>query len=466
MSGEFGLVRPSRGPCACADKCKHNAPYRLVAVAFSTAGLMLAVMLLVATVGPALAASSPGSPELFYVLGIPIDLILFALTLLGVAVFHHQTLRVALTGLAAIVLYKLAFTGFKFGQGFAGLALHMQHEWVILANLFLLLMGFALLSRHFEESKVPDIMPAFLPDDWKGAFLLLVIVCVLSSFLDNIAAALIGGVMAREVFRGKVHIGYLAAIVAASNAGGAGSVVGDTTTTMMWIAGISPLVVVEAYVAVAIAIFIFGIPAAIQQHRYSPIMRDVPPGVHVEWSRVVIVFAILVTAILSNVIANLRFPAMLDQIPVIGLAVWAVVLITAPWKMPDWKVMPETFKGTVFLLALVTCASLMPVETLPAASWQTALGLGYVSAVFDNIPLTALALKQGGYDWGFLAYAVGFGGSMIWFGSSAGVALANMYPEARSVGLWLRHGWPIAIAYTVGYFFMLATIGWHADASH
>ena len=71
---------------------------------------------------------------------------------------------------------------------------------------------------------------------------------------------------------------------------------------------------------------------------------------------------------------------------------------------------------------------MMPVEKLPLASWQTALGLGFVSAVFDNIPLTALALRQGGYDWGFLAYAVGFGGSMIWFGSSAGVALANMYP--------------------------------------
>ena len=89
--------------------------------------------------------------------------------------------------------------------------------------------------------------------------------------------------------------------------------------------------------------------------------------------------------------------------------------------------MPETAKGTIFLLALVVCASMMPVEELPAPSWPTALGLGFVSAVFDNIPLTALALKQGGYDWGFLAYAVGFGGSMIWFGSSAGVALANMY---------------------------------------
>ena len=138
-------------------------------------------------------------------------------------------------------LYKLTFTGFKFGIGLAGLGLHMQHEWVILANLFLLLMGFALLSRHFEKSHIPEEMPAFLPDDWKGGFALLVVVFVLSSFLDNIAAALIGGTMARHVFRGKVHIGYLAAIVAASNAGGSGSVVGDTTTTMMWIDGVSPL---------------------------------------------------------------------------------------------------------------------------------------------------------------------------------------------------------------------------------
>ena len=43
--------------------------------------------------------------------GIPIDFILFGLTLLGVALFHHHTLRVALTGLAAIVIYKIAFTG-------------------------------------------------------------------------------------------------------------------------------------------------------------------------------------------------------------------------------------------------------------------------------------------------------------------------------------------------------------------
>ena len=422
--------------------------------------------LLVASALPALAAPASAAPEPLYLYGIPVDFILFGLTLLGVAVLHHHTLQVALTGLAAIVAYKLAFAGFKFGTGLAGLALHMQHEWVILANLFLLLMGFALLSRHFETSKLPDVVPAFLPDDWKGAFALLVIVCVLSSFLDNIAAALIGGVMAREVFKGRVHIGYLAAIVAASNAGGAGSVVGDTTTTMMWIAGVSPLSVLEAYVAVAVAIFIFGIPASIQQQRYSPIMKEAVAGVRVDWSRVAIVFAILIAAILANVVANLHYRELLDQLPVIGLAVWAALLVLALWRQPDWAVLPETLKGTIFLLALVTCASLMPVETLPAAAWQTALGLGFVSAVFDNIPLTALALKQGGYDWGFLAYAVGFGGSMIWFGSSAGVALSNLYPEAKSVWQWLKHGWHIAVAYVIGFAVMLAVIGWHPDAPH
>ncbi|MGA7311584.1 MAG: citrate transporter [Pseudolabrys sp.] len=404
--------------------------------------------------------------EPILVLGIPIDFILFGLTLFGVALFHHHTLAIALAGLAAITAYKLVFTGFKFGIGIAGLGQHIQHEWVILANLFLILMGFALLSRHFEKSGIPDEMPAFLPDDWKGGVALLVVVFVLSSFLDNIAAALIGGTVARHVFRGKVHIGYLAAIVAASNAGGAGSVVGDTTTTMMWIDGVSPLSVFEAYVAAGIALLIFAMPAAVLQQRFSPILKSAPRGLKIDWTRVIIVASILIVALLANVITNLKFPALIGVVPVLGLAVWAVIVLAIPLRTPDWDVMPETFKGTAFLLALVTAASMMPVERLPAASWQTTLGLGFVSAVFDNIPLTVLALKQGGYDWGYLAYAVGFGGSMVWFGSSAGVALANMYPEAKSVGLWLRHGWPVAVAYVIGFVVMLSLIGWHPDVGH
>jgi Na+/H+ antiporter NhaD/arsenite permease-like protein len=135
-----------------------------------------------------------------------------------------------------------------------------------------------------------------------------------------------------------------------------------------------------------------------------------------------------------------------------------------PLRKPAWSVLPEATKGTIFLLSLVTCASMMPVEKLPAASWQSAMTLGFVSAVFDNIPLTALALKQGGFDWGMLAYTVGFGGSMIWFGSSAGVAISNMYPEAKNAGRWLYHGWHVTLAYVLGFFVLLAVMGWEPTA--
>ena len=413
-------------------------------------------VLLVAVPGIAVAASEP--PALF---GIPVDFVLFALTLIGVAIFHHHTLRVALIGLATIAVYKIAFTGFKTGPGIAGFALHMQHEWVILTNLLCLLVGFALLSNHFEKSHAPDVLPRYLPDDWKGCFALLVVVFVLSGFLDNIAAALIGGTIAATVFRRKVHIGYLAAIVAASNAGGAGSVVGDTTTTMMWLDGVSPLAVLDAYVAAAAALVVFGIPAALQQQRYAPIVKHEQAHAPVDWVRIGIVAAILIIAIATNVTINLRFKHLADYFPFIGVSVWIVILLAAPLRRPEWGLVPEAFKGSIFLLALVTCASMMPVEKLPAASWQTAFGLGFISSVFDNIPLTALALKQGGYDWGMLAYAVGFGGSMIWFGSSAGVAVSNLYPDAKNVGRWLYHGWHVAIGYVIGFFVLLALLGWH-----
>jgi Na+/H+ antiporter NhaD/arsenite permease-like protein len=398
--------------------------------------------------------------------GVPMDFVLFGLTLAGVALFHRHVLWVALTGLAVITLYKVGFTGFKTGAGLPGLGRHLLHEWVILTNLLGLLLGFALLSNHFEKSKIPAILPRYLPDDWKGAFVLLAMIFVLSSFLDNIAAAIIGGTIAGVVFRGKVHIGYLAAIVAASNAGGSGSVVGDTTTTMMWIDGVSPLVVFEAYIAASVALVLFGIPAALQQHRYSPIVKEAKAGARVDWARVAIVVVILGAAIAANITINVHFPASADRFPFIGAAVWVAILVCAPLRQPDWKLLPDAFKGSIFLLSLITCASMMPVEKLPAASWHTALGLGFVSAVFDNIPLTALALKQGGYDWGFLAYTIGFGGSMIWFGSSAGVALSNLYPEAKSVGAWLRHGWHVAVAYVVGFFVLLLVLDWHPDAKH
>jgi Na+/H+ antiporter NhaD/arsenite permease-like protein len=395
------------------------------------------------------------------VLGVPFEFFLFAATLIGVAIFHHHTLRVALAGLAAIVLYKLGFTGFAQGPGLVGLGEHLVHEWVIVANLALLLTGFAILSRHFEQSSLPDLAPDLLPSGRMGGFLLLALVFVASGFLDNIASALIGATIARHTFRGKVHLAYLAAIVAASNAGGAGSVVGDTTTTMMWIAGHSPLDVLHAYVGAFACFLGFAAIAAHVQDRHQTILAHDLGGYRVDWARLLIVFFILASAIGANVVTNIVAPHVADLFPVIGVAVWVAIVIAALLRKTDWSVLPSASLGTLFLLSLVLCASFMPVKALPDPSWQTTLGLGFVSSFFDNIPLTALAINQGHYDWGVLAYSVGFGGSLVWFGSSAGVAVSNLFPEAKSVGSWIKAAWWLMPAFVFGYFVMIWLVGWN-----
>jgi Na+/H+ antiporter NhaD/arsenite permease-like protein len=388
-----------------------------------------------------------------------IEFIIFGLILLGVALLHKQTFWVAVTGLAVLLTFKLVFDpGFHLFEHFFGTTPIgdqlmdkdlRQGEWGIILNLLGLLLGFAILSKVFEESGVPDVLPKYLPNDWKGAFLLLVFICVLSSFLDNIAAALIGGTIALVVFKNKVHIGYIAAIVAASNAGGSGSVVGDTTTTMMWIDGVNPLNVIHAYVAAGVALLFFAWFASHQQDKYQRIQSDSAIGVKIDWVKILIVALILIGAIISN---------FLYDMPALG--VWIAIVIGAFLRPIPWKEVPGSIKGTIFLLCLVTCASMMPVEELPDASWVTALALGFLSSVFDNIPLTKLCLDQGHYDWGMLAYSVGFGGSMIWFGSSAGVAITNKFPEARNVGLWLKNGWHVAVAYVIGFFALYLLLGW------
>jgi Na+/H+ antiporter NhaD/arsenite permease-like protein len=365
---------------------------------------------------------------------------------------HGKHLQVALIGLASIVTYTALFTD-------VDLLAHTLHEAPLILNLLGLLVGFELMADHFQRSKLALKAPAVLPDDWKGPFMLLCLIFMLSIFLDNIAAAMIGGALAKVVFKGKVRVGYLAGIVAASNAGGAGSVIGDTTTTMMWIDGVNWLDVTHAFLPAIVALFVFGIPLSITQQRLQPIIKDEIPShgsdhAIVDYGRVFVTIAMLVGVVAGNILID--FPA---------AGLWVAILVTTIFRRPHWEHVPGAAKNAGFLLALVLCASLMPVETLPVASPSTVFALGFISAVFDNIPLTKLALVQGGYDWGWLAYSVGFGGSMMWFGSSAGVALAGDNPRMRDTRTFLKESWIIPVAYVVG-FASLFLLGWHPHAPH
>ena len=390
---------------------------------------------------------------------IRVEFIIFGFILSGVAVFHKQTFWVAVIGLIVLLTFKFIFDpGFHLLEHLSGtIPLNeqladkdlRQGEWGIILNLFGLLLGFAVLSKIFEDSGIPGLLPKYLPNDWKGPFLLLLFVFILSGFLDNIAAALIGGTIALVVFNRRVHIGYIVAIVAASNAGGAGSDDwrynnnndvdrwGQCTQGHSWL------------YCFHICFYNFCLVGSHQQDKLQKIQKDALANVKIDWKSIFVVCMILIGAVISNILYDM--PA---------LGVWISIIIGSFIIPVPWKEIPGAIKGTLFLLCLVMCASLMPVEELPDASWTNALALGFLSAVFDNIPLTKLCLEQGHYDWGMLAYSVGFGGSMIWFGSSAGVAITNKFSEARNVGKWVKNGWHVIIAYIVGFFALYLILGW------
>ena len=92
-----------------------------------------------------------------------IEFIIFGLILLGVALFHHQTFYVALTGLTVLLIFKLIFDpGFHLGEHLFGTTPFgeqlmnkdlRQGEWGIILNLLGLLLGFSVLSKIFEESR-------------------------------------------------------------------------------------------------------------------------------------------------------------------------------------------------------------------------------------------------------------------------------------------------------------------------
>jgi Na+/H+ antiporter NhaD/arsenite permease-like protein len=388
------------------------------------------------------------------VFGVPVVFLLFVATLAGVLIAHGRAWAVAVLGLAVIAVVRVGFSSFD-------AAAHVAAEWPKLANLFGLLVGFAVLADHFDASQVSVRIGRVLPRGAAGCFTLLLFVTLLSGVLDNIAAAMIGATLASRVFAGKVHVGYLVAIVAAANAGGAGSVIGDTTTTMMWLDGISPLRVVHGYVGAGAALLVFGTAASIQQRSHAPLAAPDASDAQIDGGRLAIVAGALAALVATNVLTTSILGARADRFPFMALVLWVVLGAGTLLRPIHWKLIGDAARGSVLLLALVSAASLMPVDRLPAPSWRTTLGLGVVSSVFDNIPLTKLALTQGGYDWGLLAFAVGFGGSMLWFGSSAGVAVASRFPEARSAIAWLRHGWHVAVAFVVAFGVQLALAGWN-----
>lgn len=370
---------------------------------------------------------------------------IFLLQLLALAVFSRHGLLVVVLSLP-ILAADFVVSGHPCG-GWKVLAEHFgQHEeYHLLYNLALLLPGFSLVAYYFEHSGFDARLAKYIKTDHA----LMWAVFVLSIALDNIAAAMIGGVLVRARY-GKEHAPFslLVGVVGASNLGGAPSFIGDTTTVMLYLSGVSAVSLAQGFVPAIVAQIVLGQWAARHGAEPLPIKPNRPTPV--KWN----LFCPLL-GIPGLVAGNLLY----DQ-PGLGLFAGVIagcIIGREHFRWQELHLTGKTMQGMYFLVLLVAGAGMLPTEALQPVldrltAGETTFGIGVLSAFFNNIPLVKLTLSIGGFDWPLMAYAVGFGGSAMWFGSSAGVAMVGMFETLGNTKKWLLGGfWVVLAAYTAGY---------------
>ena len=159
-----------------------------------------------------------------------------------------------------------------------------------------------------------------------------------------------------------------------------------------------------------------------------------------------IVAAILIAALLAQRDRDPRFPEPARYVcrsP--GSRSGAVILLAAPLRQPDWRIMPETFKGTIFLLALIT-------RGVDDAGREAA---GRILADRARARLRVGGVRQHPADCARArAGRLRLGLSRLYRGLRRLDDLVRILRRAvrsptcirrrKSVGRWVRHGWHVA----------------------
>ena len=259
-------------------------------------------------------------------------------------------------------------------------------------------------------------------------------------------------------------------IVVAANAGGAWSPFGDITTLMAWTAGKGTF-----------ADFLFLFPASIAGYLVTAFLlsRIVPNTVpDIDISKEVnpemakgakVVMGLGIFTIFCAVMSHqvLHLPAM-----------WGMMFGLALLKMYDYtlkikhgqgfgvfssiaKIENNTLMfffgilaavGALYFIGWLALAAVVYDPSVLGPTWSN-IGVGFLSAIVDNIPVMSAVLKaspdMGLEQWMLVTLTAGIGGSMISFGSAAGVGVMGKLPGIYTFGAHMKFAWTIVIGYFV-----------------
>ena len=294
----------------------------------------------------------------------------------------------------------------------------------------------------------------------------------MSPIADNLTTALILSTVLITIT--KTNKAFLVPgainIVVSANAGGAWSPFGDITTLMAWTAGRGDFVD-----------FIFLFPASIIGYLVTAVLlsRVVPEGkpsfdiakeVKPEMmSGSIVVIFLGIFTIFSAVMSHqvLHLPAM-----------WGMMFGLSLLKLYDFRLKRKygtgfnIFKsmshienntllfffgilsavGALYFIGWLALASVVYDPTILGHTWSN-IFVGFLSAIVDNVPVMSAVLKaapeMGLEQWMLVTLTAGIGGSLISFGSAAGVGVMGKLPGIYTFGSHMKYAWMILIGYII-----------------
>lgn len=281
----------------------------------------------------------------------------------------------------------------------------------------------------------------------------------LSAILDNLTTTIVMVSLIQKLIGKKDdRLLFASVIVIAANAGGAWTVIGDVTTTMLWIGGqLSPVSIMEAVLLpsltnLLVPLLIIGY--FVKGKEIVPPPREETQGHQIELFERNLMFSLG----LGTLVAVPVFKTVTHLAPFMGILfglglLWLVGEIVHRHKDEDTR-RPLTLvhaltridmSAIVFFLGIlmaVACLEHARVLELLAKWLDATVGrldiivilLGLLSAVIDNVPLVAATMGMynlvqhppDSFIWEFMAYCAGTGGSILIIGSAAGVAAMGL----------------------------------------
>ncbi len=298
----------------------------------------------------------------------------------------------------------------------------------------------------------------------------------LSAVLDNLTTTIVMISLLRKMLADRQdRMMFAGLVVIAANAGGAWTVIGDVTTTMLWIKNkISTIPVMRELFLTSLTCLIvplIGMSFGMRGPIHAP-----PPSGHSHTQKirpgVKMLFLVLgLGALLSVPIfkATTHLPPYLGMILALSV-LWMVSELVHAESDEDVKTstgLLQVLKRVDMSCVLFFLGILLAVGCLGATvilhdlafrldTWignkdVVAVIIGFVSAVVDNVPLVAAGIEMyhdpiDSRFWMLLAYCAGTGGSCLIIGSAAGVAAMGLEKidfiwYAKHIGIWAAAGY-------------------------